>query len=202
VTRWSGIVLVVTGLVGFFGAFAGTICRYHIPRSLQLPLGDIQSIAVDRSGRIYCFSGGYMRVQQYSAGGRFLRGWPSPYKSAVIKTDRHGRVHLLDGDQETVYDHTGRKLEQRHLAESTDWYPGKRTLTWRTEPGWVYRAVTPNLWPRVTRTSPTGAANTAVGTPVLMWLLAGPLPGWLRFVAGIVILRALKRFSPPARESA
>jgi hypothetical protein len=199
ILRWLSFLLITTGLVGFFGVFACTLFANLIPKSLELPLGDVGAITVDSEGRIYCSSQGYERIQEYDVGGHFIRGWACHYKNPTLTVDEADRLHIIHHDEESVYDHTGRLLEYNPLPYNKEQH--NDPLTYLTKSGLVYSAKTPNLWPRITRTSPTGDTTTVINTPFYLWIIAGPLPGWLRLILGILILNAMDRMRRDKRES-
>jgi hypothetical protein len=191
--KWVAAVLVVTGFVGFFGCFACYLLRNRIPASLELPLGDVGAIAVDGRGTIYCSSQGYGRIQEYASDGRFIRGWPLPYKSPRLEVDELDRLHVAVGYEETVYDRDGRALSHRPCGSRDDKSHSAGPLACKTPSGYAYRARTPNLWPRVVKTDAAGRSTVVVNTPFYLWIIGGPLPGWLRAVAGMILLNAVRR---------
>ncbi len=67
--------LLALGLVGWFGAFA---CNLWLSKlagpGAEFPLAELQGVALDSEGRIYCGAMAHARVQVYDRAGCFLRG--------------------------------------------------------------------------------------------------------------------------------
>lgn len=200
--RYLAGFLIITGMLSFFGAAVCTGVRYRIPMTWNMPLGDVGSIAVDHAGNIYLSSQGYMRIHAFGPDGQFLRSWASPEKDPVLSVDARNRLHAKSGE-DIVFDQQGRVIARHQLPEEPVLYTGKWTLRCRSDSGDLYTVMTPNLWPRVIKTDPWGTSRLLMTTPFHLWMVAGPLPGWLRAVLGMLILKIMDRkrsASPPAHE--
>ncbi len=72
----GGMILLFLGFGGFMaGAVFATGANGFVPSGFEMPLGDLESVAVDAEGRIYTSAGFYSRIQVYDRTGQFLRGW-------------------------------------------------------------------------------------------------------------------------------
>ncbi len=197
VRRLAGV-LMATGLIGFFGAVACSLLGQRIPQRVQLPLGDVSSVAVDSQGRIYCASQGYSRVQQYDRDGDFLRSWwvDSGGGSFVMEVDAQDRIRVATAqtDAHLVYRPDGHLISVERSDTEYDRMRRVRRdpLRWRSPGGEVYEARTPNLYPKVVVVDRAGAVRTVVTTPFLLWMVAGPLPGWIRVAAAILLLQVTR----------
>lgn len=197
-TRRAAGLLMATGLIGFLGAFLCSMFGGRIPSGIRLPLGDVGSIAADSRGRIYCGSQGYSRVHQYDHDGSFLRSWwvDSGGGSFLLGVDAHDRIHVATArtNAHMVYRPDGHLISSERSGTEYDRMQRARRnpLRWRIPDGGVYEVKTPNLYPRVVAVNRAGVARTLVTTPFLVWMVAGPLPGWLRLAVAVVLLQATR----------
>ena len=67
--------LLLLGVVGWFAAPAYMLGLLPIPATVEVPQGELETIAVDPEGRIYCGGQFWQRVQVYDHDGNFLHGW-------------------------------------------------------------------------------------------------------------------------------
>ena len=191
--------LLFLGCVGWFGGFAMAVIpplqRLVSPRT-ELPLGDLMDIAVDGRGRVYCAAGAYQRIQVYDPTRRFIRGWfvwgfsgygavwigPDGLHVAVPKQNKH---YLYDANGQVLQTwNDGDRACDLHAAQ------GRRRLT--DAQGTVYEIARYSvIFPRVVKTVGSGPAETAVSTPLYLWILQAPLPAWIFFAIGIVGLNVL-----------
>ncbi len=180
----AGLIVIATGMIGFFGAAVCTIFSRQIPANVNLPLGAVGMIAVDSNGIIYCSSEGYMRIQQYSATGQFIRGWASPYKIPKLIIDKKDRLHVFYSDKEQiVYNESGEIIPNDNSK-----LPVRENELSQKIGDVTYKAVYPELWPTVVKILPDGTSIKIVKTSFLQWMIAGPFPGWLRIVFGQFLL--------------
>jgi len=75
----------------FLGGYGARMMSSRI----QLPLGGVDSIAVDSMGRVYCGIPFYSRIQVYSKEGDFLQGWFVPDAVMVLEVDTNDLLHYL-----------------------------------------------------------------------------------------------------------
>lgn len=192
--RTVGLVALSAGLVGFFSTFfCGLgLCRW-VPGNVALPLSTVESIAVDSKGRIYCALAAHGRIQQYSANGRYLRGWWIDTSGGffklkvdsdrlVVQTARTGLRYVFDGN--------GKLLSQKRLNASLDDF---RDGPHVDSAGNRYSVANPDLFPRITKKSRSDHSQVLVSIPIYLWPLSGPLPGWLSVAIGIMLLTNLGR---------
>jgi hypothetical protein len=106
-----GVVMALIGGASFLSGFvlSGDMDQSAL-RTWELPLGNVQGMAVDSQGRIYLALAFYSRIQRYNAEGNFQLGWAAqsgggPLTIAMQGADtivveagrRHARL-LFDAD--------------------------------------------------------------------------------------------------------
>lgn len=182
-------------LLGFVGWFGGALMLIHKPgwisSNTQLPLGDLHCIAVDSQGRIYCGLGFYSRIQVYDDQGRFLRGW-------WIDATGRLRLHMAEGDRLEVeairrdriftFDPNGTLIESRQETEAQrEDFDRRDQLPVADARGRTFAVRSKLFWPRVVREDQAGR-TTIISMPWYLWPIMGPLPAWLFFFVGILLL--------------
>jgi hypothetical protein len=189
----AGIAM-VCGLLAFLAGFIASTGRLpFVSSDVELPLGDVNSLAVDHQGRIYTSSHFYGRVQEYDRDGRFVCGWfdhdaggrfqirMSDDDLLQVVPARHDEVHTYAPD--------GRRVGSTACPAGTyhDLADAVRHGV-RGPDGSVYRIANAIFHPHVTRTDAAGVTTTAVSMAWPNALLNGPFPAWGVFFAGLVIL--------------
>ncbi|HEY3298511.1 MAG TPA: hypothetical protein VGK34_07640, partial [Armatimonadota bacterium] len=185
--------ITVLGLIGFAGAF---LCAMYfskvIPRTVQMPMAELDNIAVDDSGHIYCISSSYYRLQAFDNKGRFLWGaYTGECKTSdQLWVDASAQIHVLSTfvSQHRIFDSRGKLLKQVHVSEkyaeqlrASDVHTGSRATD---KSGNRYTVDHPSIWPTVIRTSPSGKRSAVISPIVWLWPLTGPLPALFFFAAG------------------
>ncbi len=191
--KLSACALLLLGCVGWFGgALTSLLKPAWISSETQLPLGDLESVALDSQGRIYCGLAFYSRIQVYDEQGRFLRGWWVDGGGGML------RLHMAEGDRLEVeaarknrvftFDLNGSLIEsnqqtetQRKVSDRLDQLPVTDAR------GRTYAIRNRFFWPHVVREDQAGR-TTVVSTPWYLWPIMGPLPAWIFFAIGLVTL--------------
>jgi len=154
-----------------------------IPSSIPLPLGQLESVAVDSRGRVYCASAFYHRIQVYSPDGEYLRGWPvSGVRNYDIRVNQEDELEVLVYG-ETVYRYSseGELLEARTFPRDFEPDPDKANRSYAQcvdADGRVYSVRLGLIYPHVTRRDKDGSGTTVVAPPRLGWFIMGPLPAF------------------------
>lgn len=156
--------------------------------STEMPLGSVESIAVDDQGRIYLALGFYNRVQQYDPDGHFLRGW-------FIHAGKPGMsINIVDNTIEVyarslgvvyIYDAEGELLAQRDVDSLPTRLPGLEAIDTQ---GNRYVMRWRSVYPSVKRFDPTGKESTIISIPWYVWCWMGPFPAIGYAAIGVPIL--------------
>lgn len=191
--KLSASALLLLGCVGWFG---GALTLIHKPAwissNTQLPLGDLQSVALDSQGRIYCGLGFYSRIQVYDNQGRFLRGWWVDAGGGML------RFHVAEGDRLEVeavrrdrvftFDPNGHLIESNQETETQrEVFDRRDQLAAADARGRTFAIRNRLFWPHVVREDQAGQ-TTVVSTPWYLWPIMGPFPAWIFCAVGIVTL--------------
>ncbi len=197
-------------LVGVTGFMAGFLIRIHIfgyhPGSLdsfEFPLGDLEGIAVDSEGNVYCGVQFYSRVQVYDAEGKFLYGKfiDSAYGAFRIRIneDDYLEVATVRNDKLYRFDKNGNLVREssdvRHYFSAfgktgeTRYYDQSENVNYFTRGSLLYAYI-------VKRDS-SGQERVIIRTPLHKWLFQGPFPAWMFGVIGMILLNCGRK---PIRE--
>jgi len=184
--------LFLFGIATFLG---GIFVLHNCPSSVCLPLGELNSVAVDREGRVYCASGFYSRVQAYSAQGEFLRGWPIPHMRYFwIRTNRSDEIEVRNSRGWLIYTCSlrGELLKKHPLPPERDSRivppPEDASLECRDLSGNTYLVRFRYIYPYVVRRAKDGKLTTAVPPPRLSWFIMGPFPAVAYSFLGVLLL--------------
>ena len=184
--------ILAIGAVGWFGGFLLAIRPGIIPTWLELPLGDLQSVAVDSNGRIYCGLGSYGRVQVYTYRGEFERGWsdgllPSGMRLEIDSNDRL-EVLVFKKNKRCVFNSDGKLLEETSLPlEEFTKQINQVGRPCRDSAGAVYFIRNTILFPHIEKRETNGREITIVRAPIYKWPFTAPMPAWLFFMGGILL---------------
>ena len=191
--------LFAAGFLGFlFGAPCAMGLLNRLPNRVLLPLGELETVAIDTKGQIYCGAQFYNRIQVYDPTGKFLRGW-------FIKAGG-GAFRLIIDDQNRLEVFTARGNRHYQFTEfgelvSSGTYD-RASIPWPTTSaasrahdaqGRVYDVHNPHLFPRVVRTDRDGRATTVIQSPWYLWPVTGAMPAWLTGVLGMTLTAYLER---------
>ena len=95
-------------MIGCFFSFVfGAACSLVInpPEPLPLPWSGIKDFAEDSDGRVYVYSGMYMRVLCYERDGTFKASYPGPATGDVeLGSDVNGKIYVRSSHVLHVYD--------------------------------------------------------------------------------------------------
>lgn len=151
-------------------------------REIEFPLGDVNSIAVDSKGRIFCALPVYSRIQAYDSTGNFLWGWfPEVGDRDFIMTLRGDEILVLaDGNKDLLtYTAEGKLMDRSRV--------GPRLLTlfaesysdgvFRTEQA-NYRIRRRGLGRSIERVQ-EAHVEIVIQPTIAQWLVQLPFPGWL-----------------------
>jgi hypothetical protein len=196
VTRVGLGMLVWVGLVGFLGGLVVIEMPSWVGTSIQLPLGDPESIAVDRGGRIYLALGFYGRVQQYDADGYFLRNWPvdssgGAFAVAIDPASDNLIVTIARGHRQFTFSHDGRSLNTVDVPVMT---PSRGPDSIVAPNGDRLEIRNGIIYPHVVRVDRNGVASQMIiPTPWWKWPITGPLPSWACMMVSMVMLGGVRR---------
>lgn len=189
------VALIGLGAAGFcLPVAAGTLHWIAGPcasSSFELP-NDPALVAVDGEGRIFACSPHYQRMQVYSPGGDFLRGWfmrSDAYVSSFDPARASITVVYLD-DTELEFDVYGHILRQVHV-------PGTFAANWANHRGFFacadgvdctrYHLKHHSAWAQIARTDADGE-RLVVGQPLPISVIRMPFPSFLYVVLGMLLL--------------
>jgi hypothetical protein len=174
-------------------AIAGS--QFPLP-SLELPLGDVQDIAVDNDGNILLALGFYGRIQLYDSAGRFQRGWPAGARGGSFTVAfRNGAVvasYASRRGSTVLFDRNGKRLSEQAEAAPPNHGGGASSIT--LPEGGTLQMQHRFLWPALVRQK-DGITSTVVTGPWYLRPITGPLPTWLLIVAGSLLSREQPRGS-------
>jgi hypothetical protein len=182
-----GVVLMIIGFSGFIGA--GILCCLlggSVPSWMELPMGEMGSIVVDRAGNIYCASSSYGRIQVFDRAGKFVRGMFIGGGGGRITMyfDSTELLHVYVSKARTLYifnpDGTLVKKGKDEVASTIDSSINRHA---RDREGNTYSTVSPSFYPRVRKTTPEGKESIIVAVPLYLLIFQGPIPAW--FIAAI-----------------
>jgi hypothetical protein len=197
--RYTKIVawlLLILGGIGWFGGIAIALSNNKIiANSAELPLGDLNGIAVDSSGRVYCGLGFYSRIQQYDSNGKFIKGWSIDADGGMfkIRVNAKDEIEVVTARTDAFfrYDATGTLLEEYRSEERSD----KLLSTFQSQnqvevaDSIVYVSRRLLLFPAIIKLTADGRRTTLITTPIHKWVFMGPFPAWLFWLIAILLLQ-------------
>jgi hypothetical protein len=153
----------------------------------RFPLSEVEWIAVDQKGCVYCLSFANLRLQVFDSEGKFLKGWfiRKPTDADRVALSKDGDVVIgSEGRAYYVYDHFGNRkpLNEEHSKNLTTVLSAKTT----DNEGNTYELKSASLRPRIIKTDKNGHKFTLIKDPFGLWLHTIPLP-----VIGFLILTAI-----------
>ena len=182
---------VILGAIGFTRGFyiSMTTSTPGLTYS-RLPLGDLEGIAVDDTGNIYCASPFYSRVQVYDIKGRFIYGLKIPANGGSFSIDIDEAQNLLvqtaRNNMLYVFNQSGKLIQQKETKAEYDIF--KSRLEFIDNYNNRYLIKNRFLFPHITIITPDGKVKTVVSNSLLDWFLSGPLPSWLFFAVGFLTI--------------
>lgn len=188
------------GFAGFISSFL--LCCFLgviVPSAVELPMGEMGNIAVDRAGNIYCASSGYGRIQIYDKYGKFIRG--------IFVGGGGGKITMDIDDKERLQAYVS-KARTLYICnpdgtiekQKKDVSAGSVNTEVTDNEGNIYSIVTPSIYPRVRKTTPDRKESIIVAVPLHLLIFQGPLPTWIILFIGIVltiVVEILKIFQSP-----
>ena len=180
--------LIIYGAILFFGA--GII--ENAPSHIELPLGGLDSLAVDSEENVYCSSGAYNRIQVYDSKGKFLRGLHIQMKAPRLYIDSENNLHVWSSYKEyRKYNPKGEHLIEESDTEFSAPPGGKYRFVESVQDnqGNIYRIPWYSaLLSRVLKTTPSGETRVLISQPFYLWFIKMPLPAFLFGLIGILYL--------------
>ncbi len=200
-TRAVGIFLIAAGAIGWVNAFLLDNAFGGIWGQLRYerPLTELLGIGVDGQGRIYCGTPPYRRIQVYSAEGRFIDSWYYPgtveFRLRINENDllevadanrtRHGDLT----DILTVYDRSGQILTREEVDGAWARFGSESESVFRLPSGEMLVIADRRFYPRIEKHSASGEeVAIVIRNSWILWFFAAPLPTWVWFAMGIVLL--------------
>ena len=197
--RWMrrlGIALTLCGAVGWFGAVLKCAGLFDLPGNIEVPLGDLEGIAVDADGNIYCGTPFWQRVQVYDQEGSFIRGWSVDAGGGMfrIRTDKDGYIHAATarGGMHYTYRPDGTLVSEAEEPELLGTFQAYSIVA---DDGSRYDICSPNLFPNIVKTDENGQSRRVVGPRWHLWLIQGPFPAFILFAVGVLMLAASRNIS-------
>jgi hypothetical protein len=200
----------ILALVGIGGFVAGFVCAFgtmsgkpRVSSWARFPLGDLESIAVDSEGNIYCGTNFYSRIQAYSPDGKFLRGWFIDASGGYfqIKIDDQDNLHVgtARGDHHYIFSTKGELFSVKEMSpkEETKVFGDTYYSLPQDSDGNVYKIRNGILLPRVIKITPKGAESVVVSDPFHLWFIKGPFPAFIWIVIALVSNALLERYKVP-----
>ena len=194
-------------MIGFSGGFLVHLGLYKvIPNSFEMPLGDLEEIAVDSDGNIYCSSQFYSRVQVYDTQGKFLHGiFINTGGTFWIRINSNDQleVAIARGDKLIRFDKNGKLLNSSsrvpNYLDGFDkkseryCYDEERDITYQIEP--ILLPSISLFGSHVIKKDSSGKETVIIKTPFLKWLFMGPFPAiFFGAFGGISFFIADKKF--------
>lgn len=99
-----------------------------VPSWVELPLGQLEGVAIANDGTIYTASAFYSRIQAYSPSGAYLRGWPVRgirYLNQITVNHKNEVAVLYHGQTVFVYSEHGDLLKNDQASPPTDEEPSQ-----------------------------------------------------------------------------
>jgi len=186
-------------LLGFVGWITGFTASAWLE---EMPLGQLEGIAVDSDGNIYCASQFYNRVQKYSPEGRFLFGLTinTSGGSYRIRINNDDELEIATARNDSFYRFSsdGKLLETK---KNVDHFYGEfgslGQKKCRGPNNSKYEIKWGTLFPQVIEVASSGEQRTVVSTPLHKWFVMGPQPAWLFIMASMGLLFLLYKLTFP-----
>ena len=189
-------VAVLLGTIGFIGFMAGpviTLGGVEIPDEYELPLGDLEGIAVDSEGNIYCGAQFYHRVQVYDSEGHYIRGTfinssggafrirINPDDQLEVATARNDKLYRFEknGTLVTELSDVGYYFDEFGESGETQYHDVRQNATYRIR--WS------PLGAYVVKKSASRERKVVIRTPFHKRLFQGPCPAWFFAMVGALI---------------
>ena len=200
----------LVGVTGFAAGFLIRIHRfgYHPDRldSFEFPLGDLEGIAVDSEGNIYCGVQFYSRVQVYDPEGKFLYGKfidsaGGSFRIRINKDDclevatvRNAKLYRFDKNGNLVreWSDVGYYFSDFGKAGETRYYDQSENVKYFARDYWFYA--------HVVKKDSTGQETIIIRTPFHKWLFQGPLPALMFAAIGTFVLNCGGKHKRKQRE--
>ncbi len=205
--KWRKVVdpLMVSILIMCFTSVFGTWLVEELPWNIELPLGKLESIAVDSVGNVYCSS--QYRIQAYDRNGKFIRAYGKgmPFRRVYsIYVDSQDHLYAWRTGRWREYDITGKVVVEGKDVKPPvpPEYQGGDIRQTTDSAGNTYRIASFSwLFPRVIRERTTGRSSVVVSQPWYLWLIQAPYPAFSFGFVGAIYLITISRNKRKSRQS-
>lgn len=167
----------------------------HVPSDFELPLGKLNSIAVDNDENIYLASETSRRIQVFDKNGKFIRGLSvEPGRGDLrLNIDKNNYLEVYRGSGLYIYDSEGNFLRQGDLSLYDGGLSGAGS-EYKTEKGTYYIDTTIKrakddyyTYPNVLKEDLSGKKTVVISKPFfLLWIITSPLTPLL-LVIGLIL---------------
>ena len=186
---WAGLVVVAFGFARGFGIEILQEPLELFPPEMELPLGRLDTIAVDKEGNIYCHSRFSDRIQIYAPDGRFIRGFN--VQLSTFRIDGNENIRGYAGGEVLTYNLEGELLKKEpydrevHGEEFYDTF--ERDVT--DASGNLYRIMPfPTISSRVEKITPEGKRTVVMSQPLYLRLVQAPFPVFVYIFLGFCLI--------------
>ena len=192
--KFLKIIAILLSLFGFCCFVGGALITGGIVHYQgELPLGHVNSIAVDNRGLIYVGLGFYGQIQVYNYSGDFIRHWEVDALGGMFEMDATENNNILvrsyRGHKLLLYNQYGEiisidtiKTLASNFERSVTTYTTGEGITYKVE-GW--------LFPKIVRFSPL--RQTVIKQNIYFQIMQGPFPAWFWLALGTALRFALDR---------
>lgn len=175
------IFLISSFLLGFLCSAIDYGLELQMPSSkIRFPLGNLEGIAVDNQGRIYCGSSFYSRLQAFDKNGDFLRGWFAPLsKGGEHINVEDNNICVAMSTKCWIYDPNGKLLNSKEYSffDFEAKYGLHRDMSAKDIHGNFYNIERGFLSPKITKTGVDGNTIVLISDPLKYWIIRIPFPG-------------------------
>lgn len=185
---YLGLFLFLLGGIGFFRGFYVSVKTTFPEKTFKrVPLGDLNGVAVDSWGKIYCVSSFYSRVQVYGQNGGFIYGLKIPANSFCIYFDEEHNLNVQTRSNALyIFDSNGNLIKQN--KKEYGWFDLDSNLVFVDNSGNRFKVRNRLIFPHIIKITPDGKEKTIVSNSLLEWLIAGPFPAWMFFALGFILV--------------
>ena len=189
--------LIILGCFGWIvGSLASRGILNFVSNAVEFPLGNLNGIAVDSSGNIYCGLRFYSRIHQYGPTGQFVAGWFIEAGSGAfrlyVNNNDELEVATIRNEMYYRFKSSGTLIEKKKGGSKyyNDFGVESETLFLHKD-GTAYEIGGTKLFPKITKTTPLGGTLT-ISNSFIRWLFMGPMPAWLFTSIPILLGLAVK----------
>ena len=186
------ILLIAFGMAAFFGGLLCSTSLGNHMNHVEFPLGDVQGIAVDSQGRIYCALQFYQRVQVYDRQGKFLNGWHIPSSSERfylhLRGDDRLEVVMSKSYKSYLYNYHGELLGSCLCPFADMVHQFHNSNFCFDSKGNSYRITHALINPKIKKTDSKGKSAIFIRMSLFQTIVSAPTVAWLLILIGLIIL--------------